>query len=480
MHHANISKTMRIVIIGGGITGLSAAHRLIELRSEKNLPIEVVLLEGDGRVGGTIATQRLDGFLIEEGADSFITTKPCVLSLCKRIGLDSSLIQTNDAYRRTFVIHRGRLIPIPEGFLMIAPTRFLPFLTSSLFSWRGKLRMMMDLVMPRASRREDESLASFVTRRFGREALERAAQPLIGGIYTADPELLSLRATMPRFLEMEREHGSVIKAMLYEQRSTQKRQGEDSGARYSLFMSLKDGMQTLVDTLAARLPQGAIQLNQRVKSLVRANRGWNVITDDARLDADGVIIAIPAHHAAALSEGFDSSLSADLAKIQYASSAVVSLAYRCEDIPHPLNGFGFVVPIIEKRAIIACSFSSVKFAGRAPEGGALLRCFVGGAMQPEIYEWDDRALVEAAHKEMRDLLGITAAPLFAFVHRYPKSMPQYPVGHLQHIAQINAKVSKHRGLALSGNAYGGVGIPDCIRAGEAAAEALVMCLGLMT
>ena len=465
---------MRIIVIGGGITGLSAAHRLVELGTEKKLPIEIVLLEGGGRVGGAIATQRLDGFLIEEGPDSFISTKPWALALCRRIGLDLFLITTNDKYRRTFVVHQGRLIPIPEGFLMLAPGRFLPFLTSPLFSWRGKLRMMLDMVIPRAPRQDDESLASFVTRRLGREALERAAQPLVGGIYTADPQILSLRATMPAFLEMEEEHGSIIRAMLIEQREARRQQSNDSGARYSLFMSFKDGMQRLVDTISARLPEGTIQLNRRVKLLSRANGGWGILTDDGtRLDADGVIIATSAHHAAALSKGFDSSLSADLEKIQYTSTAVINLAYRREDIPHPLDGFGFVVPIVEKRAIIACSFSSVKFAERAPEGIELLRCFIGGALQQEIYEWDDDTLIKAMRKEMRDLLYIQAQPLFAFVHRHPQSMPQYPVGHLEQISRINDKVKQHRGLELAGNAYGGVGIPDCIHAGESTSEAVV-------
>lgn len=472
---------MRIIVIGGGITGLSAAHRLVELRSEKSLPLEVVLLEGGGRLGGTIATRHLDGFLIEEGPDSFITTKPWALSLCKRIGLDSCLLPTNDQHRRTFVVHHGRLMPIPEGFLMLAPTRFLPFVTSPLFSWRGKLRMILDLVIPRAPRRDDESLASFVTRRLGREALERIVQPLISGVYTADPELLSLRATMPRFLEMEEEHGSVIRAMLNEQRISQRRQSRDSGARYSLFVSFKEGMQTLVDALSARLSEGAVHLNQSVKQVTMANRGWGILTDDgAWLSCDGIIIATQAHHAAGLVEGFDSSLAADLMKIQYASSSVVNLAYRREDIPHPLDGFGFVVPIIEKRLIIACSFSSVKFAGRAPAGNVLLRCFIGGALQPEAYEMDDQALITTTRKEMRDLLGIASTPLFALVHRHPQSMPQYPVGHIDHIAQINIKVGKHNGLALAGNAYGGIGIPDCIRSGESAAEAIVKELDFMT
>ncbi len=465
---------MRIIIIGGGITGLSAAHRLVELCSDKNLPLELLLLEGSHQLGGVIATRHSNGFLIEEGPDSFITTKLWAIELCRRIGLDSQIIQTNDENRRIFVLHRGRLIPLPDGFLMMVPTQFMSFLSSPLFSWHGKMRMLLDLVIPRARRSYDETLASFVTRRLGREALERVAQPMISGIYTADPEKLSLRATMPRFLEMEEQHGSLIRAMLHEQKVAKLMQKGESGPRYSLFVSLRQGMQTIVDTLAARLPEGSVKLNHSVKSLETNNQGWNVIADQGRaLHADGVIITIPSHCAAELVEGFNQSLAGDLSKIEYASSAVINLAYKNKDIPHSLNGFGFVVPIVERRPLIACSFSSVKFAGRAPEGFRLLRCFVGGAIQPEILEQDDSELIETSHKELVDLLQIKGKPLFATVHRHPKSMPQYHVGHLELVAKINDKASKHSGLAFAGSAYSGVGIPDCIDSGQSAAEAVL-------
>ncbi len=471
-------RPIRIIVIGGGITGLSAAHRLMELRSERRRPLEVVLLEGSGRLGGSIATQRVDGFLIEEGPDAFITTKPWALALCQRLGLESSLIPTSNTHRRTFVVHRGRLLPIPDGFLMLAPTKVWPFVTSPLFSWWGKLRMALDLVLPRGPRREDESLASFVSRRFGREALERVAQPLISGVYAADPERLSLRATMPSFLEMEERHGSVIRAMLREQQAVGQRSSCESGARYSLFVSFREGMQTLVEALAGRLPEGTVQLHQRVVRVGRVNGGWRVFTDKGvGLEADGVIITTPAHQAATLVEGFDPSLAAELAKIPYASSVVIHLAYRREDVPHPLDGFGFIVPITERRAIIACSFSSVKFEGRAPAGHVLFRCFMGGAIQPEMYAKDDATIIAEVRREMGDLLGITAPPLLTLVHRHPHAMPQYLVGHLERIARINTRVSKHRGLALAGNAYGGVGIPDCVRTGEAASLYLISTVG---
>ncbi len=465
---------MRIIVIGGGITGLSAAHRLVELCSDKNLPLELSVLEGSDRLGGVIATRHSNGFLIEDGPDSFITNKPWAIELCRRLGLDSQIIHTNDENRRTYVVRRGKLVPLPDGFFMMAPSRFIPFLTSPLFSWRGKIRMLLDLFIPPTGQLDDESLASFVTRRLGREAFERVAQPMISGIYTADPEKLSLRATMPRFLEMEEQHGSLIRAMLKERKFEKQLNKAESGARYSLFVSLKNGMQTLIDALAARLPEGSVNLNHEVKSLKVAGRVWNVITRQGKaLDADSVIITIPSYSAAKLVEGLNPSLAEDLSRIEYASSAVVNLTYKTGDISHSLDGFGFVVPMVEKRPLIACSFSSVKFAGRAPEGFALLRCFVGGAVQPEILELDDSKLVETSHRELVSLLGIKGQPVFATVHRYRKSMPQYYVGHLDLVARIDNKVNGHKGLVIAGNAYGGVGIADCVHSGERAAEAVL-------
>jgi len=469
---------MRIIVIGGGIAGLSAAHRLVELSPERNLCLDVVLLEAGERVGGVIATKNKEGFLIEEGPDSFITTKPWAFDLCRRLGLESQLINTNDDNRRTFVVRSGELIPIPDGLFMIAPTQFKPFLTSPLFSWHGKLRMLMDLLIPAKAGGDDESLAAFVTRRLGREALERLAQPMIGGIYTADPEKLSMRATMPRFLEMEVEHGSIIRAMLHEQKKSKGIGQEYSGARYSLFMSLKDGMETLVNGIASHLPEGVIKLNRQVKHLEFKDNSWHVTTDQGEsFSADAVIIAVASNLASKLVKGFDQSLSEDLSRIQFASSVVINMAYRRKDISHPLNGFGFVVPAVEGRSIIACSFSSVKFPGRAPEGFALLRCFLGGSVQPEIYEQDDAALSEIAHEEISQLLQIKGDPAFVLLHRYPNSMPQYHVGHLELLSRIFNRVDKYRGLALAGSAYYGVGIPDCVHSGETAAEKVIRHIG---
>ena len=485
---ADEPQKFRIAVIGGGITGLSAAHRLIEC--SEGIPMEVTLLEGGDRLGGGIRTIRRDGYLIEAGPDNFITTKPWGLNLCKRIGLADRLIQTNDSHRRAFLVHRDELHPLPDGFLMLAPTRIRSLVTSRLFSWRGKLRMAVEPLIPRKKDDEDESLASFVTRRLGREALQRAAQPLVSGIYTSDPETLSLRATMPRFLEMEKECGSIIRGMRREQRRKKKagnggRSGE-SGARYSMFVTLDNGLQVLIDSLTSRLPPGVVRLNRRVAGITPipnaedagAKPRWKISLQDGNgMEVHGIIIAVPAYRAAKFVEGFDPELGQQIGSIEYASSAVVNLAYRRDDVPHPLNGFGFIVPAIEKRDIIACTFSSVKYSGRAPEGGLLLRCFLGGAIQPHIYEWEDDEMIRAVRREMRDLLGIQESPKFSLVHRHPQAMPQYRVGHLRHVSGIQDQLRRHPGLILAGNAYHGVGIPDCIHSGEEAAENLVKALG---
>lgn len=462
---------MRIAIIGGGITGLSAAHRLMELSSESKTQLEVLLFEGRDKLGGVISTKRECDFLIEEGPDSFITTKPWALNLSRRLGLEPELITTNEENRRTYVVKRGRLIYVPDGFLMLAPTRVLSFLTSPLFTWHGKLRAALETVLPSRSGQSDESLASFVTRRFGREVLDVVAQPLVSGIYTADPQTLSLKATFPQFLELEQKHGSVIRALIRDKNKKNSSRFGESGARYSLFMSFKEGMETLIQKLGSGLPNESLKLGEAVKRLEPSKSAWTLTTEQGNMiDADGVIIALASNKAYKLLEGFDSRLAKELSQIKYESSVVINLAYNLNDISHNLNGFGFVVPTLERRPILACSFSSLKFKGRAPEGRVLFRCFMGGATNPEIYERDDNWLMKTAHEELCELLGVGDKPVLKMVSRYYQSMPQYFVGHLDLVAKIKERVSKYKFLELAGNAYGGVGIPDCINSGEMAAE----------
>ncbi len=461
-------RTSRVVVVGGGIAGLAAAHRLVELGQGQGRPIEVVLLEASQRLGGTIRTERADGFLLEAGADSFISEKPWALALAERIGLGPRLRRTDDRFRRTYVVRSGRLRPLPDGFLLLAPTRAWPVLASRVFSWRGKLRLGLDLALPRRRANGDESLGSFVRRRLGKEALERVAQPLVGGIYTADPDRLSLAATMPRFLALEREHRSLIVGL---RRTARREAAGASGARWSLFVTLAGGMEELVTAIAARLPEGAVRLATPVAAVAPVAGGWRIeLQDGAPLEADGVVLAGPAPRMAPVIRGVDPALAGLLDGIAYASSATIALAYPRAAIRHRLDGFGFVVPQVEGRAVLACTFSSVKYPERAPDGFALLRVFVGGAMQAGLLAEDDRTLLELAHRDIAALLGITGDPVLSRVWRHPGTMPQYAVGHLEHLAAIEARLEALPGLALAGGAYRGVGIADCVRSGEAAAE----------
>lgn len=479
----------RIVIIGGGITGLAAAHRLSEHQRQNEQPLDISLLEAGPRLGGVLKTTHHDGFLIEGGADSFISEKPAVIELAKRLGFASRLIETNEAHRRSFIVRGGRLAPVPEGFQLMAPALLWPFIATDIFSWPGKARMALELLIPRrpvTNGDDDESLAQFVRRRLGREALERMAQPMIGGIYTADPEKLSLRATLPRFLDMEREHGSVIRAMwrqgrrptvrkdtVSQQPGGGRRDTGVSGARYSLFLSFDLGMQVLVDEVAARLPAGLVHLNTAATSLAydSVTRQWQIrLGNNDSMKADAVCLALPAHTAALLLRETDRELSAALERISYASTATINLAFRRADVPHPLDGFGFVVPFVERRSILACTFSSVKFAGRAPADHVLLRAFVGGALQPELFAMDEDEMTRCVRDDLRELLGIEQPPLFAVVEKWRRSMPQYHVGHLSLVSQIAARVRALPGLQLTGNAYNGAGVPDCVRSGETTAD----------
>ena len=514
----------RIVIIGGGITGLAAAHRILERGEELRSRVEVTLLETSARVGGAVQTQEREGFLLERGPDSFLSEKPATIELAKRLGLEPRLIETNKDHRRSFIVRHGRLLPVPEGFYLLAPARFWPFVTSGIFSWPGKARMAMDLLLPRRSMNgnADESLAHFVRRRLGREALERMAQPMVGGIYTADPEQLSLRATMPRFLEVERAHRSLIRAMWKRARQQGATEaGGTSGARYSLFLSFDRGMQVLTDKLVERISnpksqisdstsqisdsrsqilnfksevtddapssQISIRVNTPVESLTLERETsahdlspkWKVRTSrNETLAADAVCLALPASASARLLRDIDDRLASELDGISYASSATINLAYKREDIPHALDGFGFVVPFIEKRSLMACTFSSVKFAHRAPEGCELLRGFVGGALQPEMLALPEAKLISRVRADLNDLLGIERLPLFTEVSRWEQSMPQYHVGHVDRVKTIRERVASLPRLALAGNAYSGVGIPDCIRSGESAADELIDALSV--
>ena len=463
------------IVIGGGITGLAACYRLQREAAARDIPLDVTLLEASERVGGVIQTEHRDGFLIEHGPDAFISTKPAAKALCEELGIADQFIGTNPKVRRSFVIRNGTLHPVPEGFYMMAPGAFMPFLKTPLFSWHGKLRMAMDLFIPRRGRDTDEAVAHFVRRRLGTEAFTRMAQPMIGGIYTSDAENLSLKATFPRFLEMEKAHGSIIKALRAQKKKAVETSRDTSGPRYSLFLSFKSGMQILIDTLTEALSSDSIKLGARAEHIQQANddNGWHVsLATGDTLNAELLCIALPAPQASALIKNVSTPLATKLITIPYASSATVNLVFHRTDITHPLDGMGFVVPATENLSLIGCSFSSVKFEDRAPTDYVLLRAFVG---EPTAKKTETE-LIELCQADLTPLLGLKTAPRFAIVSKHSQAIAQYQVGHQDVVRSIEQFTGELPGLALAGNGYHGIGIPDCIRSGETAALSLLKAL----
>ena len=477
------SMTLRVAVIGSGITGLAVAQRLVS-RSEN---VQVVLLESSRRLGGIIRTEAADGFLMELGPDSFITNKPAAIQLCEEIGFADQLIPTDAGFRRSLVLRNGKPMPVPDGFMLMAPSKPWAILTTPILSLAGRLRLLSEALISRRTTEEDESLASFVRRRFGQQALERLVQPLIGGIYTADPEKLSLKATMPRFSEMEQSHGSVIRATLAQQKIDRKRSSAQqesssdssgSGARYGLFATAAGGLSDMVAAIERTLLKSGrveIQLGVEVAGIERptaSNSNWAVQLKDQRsMMFDAVIVTLPTHAAARiLKTAISPELHAALQEIEYASSAIVVSGHQLSDFDHPMDAFGLVVPAIERRKILAVSFSSRKFPDRAPAGQILLRTFVGGAMQPELLNNDDDTIAGFVNAELRSIFGMKAEPMFSEVIRYNNAMPQYHVGHLDRVARIESLLKNTPGLHLAGSAYTGVGIPDSIASGWVAAD----------
>lgn len=473
-----------VVVIGAGISGLTAAYRAQQAGAR------VTLVESSAHTGGVLHTEKRDGFLLELGPDCWVSNKPAGMALAHELGLDSDIIGTaggNEKLRQSFILHEGKLTPIPQGFFLLAPTSIEALRGASVLSWAGKLRVARELFIKARTDGADESLASFMERRFGREALDRIAQPMVAGIYTADPAKLSLKATFPQFMDMEREFGSVLRGM--RKRAKEMHAHKAAGPRYGLFVTLKGGVQALPDALAGKLAKGAINANTRAVKIERDGAKWRVEIEPVEaprsagalhsgtlgnaamaLSADAVIIALPTHAAARLLNGVKPELARELAGVSYANSAVVNLAFERGQIAHDLNGMGFVVPHVEKREIVACSFSSVKFEGRAPAGKVLLRAFMGGALLPQQADYSDAQLIETALRELTQILGIKGAPLLAVAARHKASMAQYEVGHLERLARIEALAAPLVGLKLIGNGYHGIGIPDCIaRANEAVA-----------
>lgn len=464
-----------VAVVGGGISGLAAAVRLRELAPRTR----VLLLEAGPRLGGVVHTARHDGFLIEEAADGFLTMPGTAVALCERLRLAESLREPDATRRRAYVVCHGALEPIPEGFAVLAPGRLWPLVKSPVLSLPGKLRAALEYFVPRRRDEGDESLRSFVCRRFGREVYERLAQPLVGGIYSADPEHLSILATLPRFRQMERERGSLLRAMLHRARAASSQ--PNGAASEGRFATPAEGMAALVGALADQLPPGTVRLHTPVDAVVadEAGRWMLALGGNAPrvLTVDGLVLATPAHQSAAMLQGADAELARELRQIEYASCAVVSLGYRREQIGHSLDGFGFVVPLVEERLILSCSFSSVKYPGRAPEGHVLLRVFVGGACQAGLMRLPGPTLIELARREVGDLLRIEGEPVLQRLVRHESALPQYHVGHPDRVRRIERAARRHPTLALAGSGLGGVGVPSCIQSGQRAAEQLAAAVG---
>ena len=460
----------RFAVIGGGISGLAAALHLRELRPEA----VVTLFEGEGRLGGVLETVARDGYLFEGSADGFITNVPWGIEFCQRVGLADELMTTDESRRQAFVVCRGKLQAIPKGFVIMVPHKIKAVLASPILSMGGKIRLLREYSLSPRVETTDESVGAFATRRLGREAYERLVQPLVGGIYSADPMRLSLAATMPQFAKMEQEKGGLIRAARAARGPGGVVQEKSSGARYSMFASLRRGMGSLVEAAQKKLPAEAVRLNSRVTKIERVGeRGaWRVFAGRGGEGEvfDGVILATPGPATVPLLKSLHPTLAGAIGEIDYAGTAVVSVCYRREQIKHALDGFGFVSPFIEKRAILAGSFLSQKYEGRAPAGQVLIRVFVGGATHPESVTLPEMELRSMVHGELAELLGITGGPVAHQVSRWERKMPQYHVGHMERVAGIEQAAATLPGFALAGNAYRGVGVPACIHSGEVAAE----------
>jgi protoporphyrinogen/coproporphyrinogen III oxidase len=464
----------RVVIVGGGITGLAAAHAL----EKAGEPCDVKVFEATDHLGGNINTIRHNGFIIDGGPDSWISTKPHATRLAREVGLGDELIGTRPDTRKVYIVWQKRLYAMPEGLVLGVPTEIRPFIGTELFGWDAKLRAGLDLLVPkrRWSDGEDESIDAFVSRRLGTDVADRVVSPLLGGIFAGDASSLSVRACVPQLVEAEQKHGSLIRAMreVKEQRREKAAAGEGAD---SAFISLKRGVGDLVLNVAHKLRDAEVTTSCPVRTIRRLDPGdergrWEVETKGGVVYADDVALTIPAHAAARIVEEHDADLARMLDGIEYVSTATVFLAYRKFDVRHPLDAVGFLVPRAENRPILACTFVSSKWDHRAPAGQVLLRVFVGGAGNEHQLARDDEALIRLAREQILDLLGIDRLPMFGKVFRFDRASPQPHVGHLTRIDRIFERVAEHPGLHVGGNGYVGTGIPDAIRQGEAIAAAI--------
>ncbi len=462
---------MKLTIIGGGIAGLSAAY----YATKKNPDAQITLIESSNRWGGKISTDRVtfdDGtFIIEGGPDTFLATKPYATALCKELGLGDRLHGTNPNQKNTYVLHHNKLEPLPDGLAMMIPTNVQAILKSRLVSWFGKARMGFDFLQPAKSLNGDESLGTFVSRRLGREAYENLIEPLMSGIYAGDGDQLSLASTFPYLRDLEIKHGSLARGAL---KMRAQSNGKAVQGSRSAFLTPTTGLAEIVEAMIRHLQDNGVKLhlNTSVSQISKIDSRYIVkLEDDSIFDSDSVILATPTYVSGTLLASFDPKLASVLQSIPYASTATVSLAYRESDLPKPLDGYGYVIPRREGRRALACTWTSTKFPHRAPEGYALIRVFVGRAGQD--IPWNENELLELAYEELKLTLGITADPILSRVFMWDKAMPQYNLGHPEILKRIDAALENRPGLALAGNGYRGIGIPDCIHSGELAVEKII-------
>ena len=464
----------RLAIIGGGISGLSAAYALEEKR-RAGLEVEYILYEASARLGGVLVTDKVDGCILEAGADSFLTEKPWAIELCKKLGLGDQLIGSNDADRKTYILVRGKLIEMPDGLMFMVPTRLAPTVMSPLFSAKTKLRMAREWFHPPRKATEDETVAAFVERHYGPEMVDRLADPLLSGVYGGEASQLSVRAVLPRFAEMEAKHGSLGRAMLAA-RSAMARAPKTKPR--PLFTSLKDGMQQMVDALTAALDARSLKTGIVVQAVAPEAGGWVVSAGLQSDQFDAVIVALPTHAAAALLQRGGPELSSELVAIQYSSSVTVALGYGKQVRDSLPPGFGFLVPRSEGKRLLAATFVHNKFPDRAPNDRAIVRCFLGGARGEQMLAFSEEQILTIVRQELDQILGLKAEPLFSRVFKWKGAMAQYGVGHLERLQRIETLRKKLPGLALAGNGYSGIGVPDCVRTGSGAVEEMLKGLGI--
>jgi len=465
----------RIAIIGGGISGLSAAYTLEEKR-QSGAPVEYVVFESSPRLGGVLVTDHVDGCIIEAGPDSFLTEKPWAADLCRKIGLGDQLIGSNDADRKTYILVKNKLVVLPDGLMFMVPTKIMPTVFSSLFSVRTKLRMAAEWFHPPRKATEDETVAAMVQRHYGSEMVDLLADPLLSGVYGGEATQLSVRAVLPRFAEMEAKHGSLGRAMLA---ARTKMAAVAKGPARPLFSSLKDGMQQMIDALVARLDPKALKISSSVRSVAaQSGNGLTVDAQNGSAHFDAVIIATPTHAAAAILQAADQDLARVLGDIKYSSSVTLTLGYD-EKVRRSLPpGFGFLVPRSAGRRMLAATFVHNKFPHRAPPNRALVRCFLGGARDEQILQASETEILQIVRDELRQIIALTAEPLFARVYKWKSAMAQYSVGHLERLQRIESLRRKLPGLALAGNGYSGIGVPDCVRSGTDAVGSILAEIGL--